>query len=198
MNNILEKVKKAAQKLVCRHKYNLRALADTEVICKCQNCGKEIIVNGENVPDMLLRWGYGWYHGDISEEKMELLKRQEIKENNIVIIPEQIVYVVSYFEKMEERTNRNGTSNGIDLGDICTEGVYFTQNQLRDALKGPIAACFYPDYSYACVECYESGLANPKQPIRFFKYDTQTCAYLEIEPSIRVRRQLKTIAMGLN
>lgn len=195
---LLEKLKRIVQKQVCQHKYNLRVLADTCAIYKCQNCGKERIINGENVPDMLLKWGYSWYHSDISEEKMELLKRQGIQKNNIVIVPEQIVYIVSYFEKIEERTNRNGTPNTIDLGDICTKGIYFTQNQLKDALKGPTASCFYPDYPYACVECYESGLANPKQPIRFFEYDTQTCTYLEIEPSIRVRRQLKMVAMGLS
>lgn len=194
----LEKIKKIAQKQVCQHEYNLRVLAGTCAIYKCQNCGKEIMINGEDIPYMLLKWGYGWYHSDISEEKMELLKQQGIEKNNTIILPERTVYIVSYFEKMEERINRNGRASGIDLGDICTKGIYFTQNQLKDALEGSVASCFYPDYPYACVECYKSGLANPGQPIRFFEYDIQTCTYQEIEPPIYVRRQLKMIAMGLN
>lgn len=193
---LLEKLKKFAQRQNCRHKYDLRALTDQYAVYQCRNCGKEIQLNGENVPDMLLRWGYGWYHGDAGEEEMRLLKEQGIAKNNTVIVPERIVYIVSYFEKMEESVNRNGRPGGVNLGDICTKGIYFTHSQASTALNGPIASCFCEDYPFASIECYESGLANPESPIQFFRYDTQTCAYQEIEAPIYIRRKVKTIAMG--
>jgi len=194
---ILEWARSLAKRMTCQHQYELQILAKQYAVFKCTRCGKETQLNGIDIPDMLLRWGYARYHGEASAETMQLLKEQGIAKNNTIMVPERMVYIVSYFEKMEERINRDGRPGGVDLGDVCTKGIYFTENQLEDSLRGPIASCFCTDYPYASVECYESGLANPKKHIRFFQYDSQKRAYQAIDVPTYVRRQIKTIAIGL-
>lgn len=194
---VLKWAKGLVKRTTCQHQYDLQVLAKRYAVFKCTRCGKETQLNGEDIPDMLLRWGYGRYHGETSEETIRLLKEQGIAKNNIVKVPERMVYIVSYFEKMEERVNRDGRPGGVDLGDICTKGIYFTDKQVKESLEGAIASCFCEDYPYASVECYDSGLSNLKQPIRIYKYDKQTRAYQATEVPVYVRRQVKTIATGL-
>lgn len=190
-------IRGVAKRATCRHQYDLRVLSDRYAVYRCAHCGKEIQIDGKNIPDMMLQWGYARYHGEASEETIRLLKEQGIAKNNIVKVPERMVYIVSFFEKMEERVDRDGRPGGADLGDICTKGIYFTDKQVKESLEGAIASCFCEDYPYASVECYDSGLSNPKQPIRIYKYDKQTRAYQATEVPVYVRRQVKTIAIGL-
>lgn len=188
------------QRYTCEHEYDIVSLSPRHVEFKCRRCGKRTSIikhNVPNMPEILLRWGYSWYHHDPEDATIELLKKQRILPNNEIRIPEKQVFVVSYFEKMEQPVNRNGRPGDIELGDILTKGFYFSKDKAEASLKGDIARCFNKDYPYACIECYEEGLSNWRYPIRFLHFDSEKCAYTEIEVPAAVRRRIKMIATGV-
>lgn len=189
-------IKTYCQQHSCDHVYNITTLSACHVVFRCKYCGKEIRIYRPNMQEHLLRWGYSWYH-DTDKKTIELLKKQNIAPNNEIRIPAKEVFVVSYFEKLEQPTNRNGRPGNIELGDILTKGFYFSKDKAEASLKGDMARCFNKDYPYACIECYEEGLSNRKYPIRFLHFDSEKCAYTEIEVSAAVRRRIKTIATGV-
>lgn len=190
-------IKQSWHRHSCDHLYNITALSAGYVTFRCKCCGKEISVRRQDMPEQLLCWGYGWYHHDPDAATIELLKKQNIAPNNEIRIPAKEVFVVSYFEKLEQPKNRNGRPGDIELGDILTKGFYFSKDKAEASLKGDMARCFNKDYPYACIECYEEGLSNRKYPIRFLHFDSEKCAYTEIEVPAAVRRRIKTIATGV-
>lgn len=183
--------------MTCDHQYHICSLSDVHVSFKCSLCGKEIVLHLRDGPIDLLKWGYGWYHMYPSEETIELLRYQGISKNNVKIVPQRQVFIVSYIEKMDVLPCRDGKNYNIDFGDICSKGIFFEEEKALEALGGNLAACYSADHAFASLECYVSGLANLDRRISFFKYDSDLRCYKAYEPPIQIKKNIRTVATGL-